>query len=193
MARRTTHKSEIIKAAVTLFRKQGYTATGLNEILSVSGAPKGSLYHYFPGGKQDIAVAAVRAGGGEVTDALTNLYERGLTGAQLVERLATALSQGLAESGYEEGSPVATVLLETVPALERVAAAGREVFDDWRGVIGAALERDGLRPERARQLALLTVATLEGGLILARVESSTESLMRVVQAVLPLLREQGLQ
>lgn len=193
MARRTTHKSEIIKAAVTLFRKQGYTATGLNEILSVSGAPKGSLYHYFPGGKQDIAVAAVRAGGGEVTDALTNLYERGLTGAQLVETLATALSQGLAESGYEEGSPVATVLLETVPALDRVAAAGREVFADWRGVIGAALERDGLRPERARQLALLTVATLEGGLIVARVESSTESLMRVIQAVLPLLREQGLQ
>ncbi len=189
MAKRTNHKAAIIGAAVQLFRSQGFAATGLNEILSVANAPKGSLYHYFPGGKEDIAVAAVRTGGGEVTRALERLYEQGFSGAQIVETMAAFLSKGLADSDYREGCPVATVLLEAAPGLERVAAAGRGAFDSWRGVIRAALERDGYSGARAEQLAVLAVATMEGGLIVARVESSPQSLMSAINAIVPLLKE----
>lgn len=187
MSRRTNHQAGIIRAAVKLFRSQGYAGTGLNEILSAAGAPKGSLYHYFPGGKEDVAVAAVQAGGQEVKRALEQLFKKGLSGAQMVETMAGFLSKGLTDSGYREGCPIATVLLETAPALESVTKAGQEVFESWRGIIGAALERDGFSPARAEQLAVLAVATLEGGLILARVESSPQPLASTVESILPLL------
>src|SRR5271165_4876433 len=69
------HRQAIVRAAVALFRKQGFAATGLNEILSRSGAPKGSLYHYFPGGKAELGEAAVRQAGATVTRTLSALRD----------------------------------------------------------------------------------------------------------------------
>ena len=69
------HKQPIVNAAVTLFRKQGYTGTGLNDIVDVSGAPKGSLYHYFPAGKASIAIAAVEEAGRLVAKTLSKLAD----------------------------------------------------------------------------------------------------------------------
>jgi hypothetical protein len=69
------HRQPIVNTALTLFRRQGYSRTGLNEIVDVSGAPKGSLYHYFPLGKSSIAVAAVTEAGRRVAATLTKLVD----------------------------------------------------------------------------------------------------------------------
>src|ERR1700684_2874733 len=82
------HRQPIINTAVTLFRRQGYSRTGLNEIVDVSGAPKGSLYHYFPLGKSSIAVAAVKEAGVRVAATLAKLAEGGRSTGELLRRPA---------------------------------------------------------------------------------------------------------
>ena len=83
MATPPRHRGAIVRAAATLFRRNGYAATGINEIAEVSGAPKGSLYHYFPNGKDEIAEAAVRFAGAGVVATLEKLEQEHDTAAAI--------------------------------------------------------------------------------------------------------------
>jgi len=73
MANAQKHKENLVRTAMRLFRKQGYASTGLQQILADSGAPKGSLYHYFPGGKESLGEAAVAMAGRLIGEMLTDL------------------------------------------------------------------------------------------------------------------------
>ncbi|MBV1934221.1 MAG: TetR/AcrR family transcriptional regulator, partial [Parvibaculaceae bacterium] len=92
MARKQKHRQPIIDASVTLFRRQGYASTGLNEIVDASGAPKGSLYYYFPDGKISIAVAAVTEAGERVVETLDQLCKECQTTADLLKAHARLLA-----------------------------------------------------------------------------------------------------
>jgi len=151
-----------------LFRRNGYAATGTNEIVAVSGAPKGSLYHYFPGGKTEIAAAAVTHAGAVVSATLTALTAEHPTAAAAIRAYGVLLAGWFAKSGYREGCPIATTILELAPATEEVTAAGRQVYDDWVGIFAAALIRDGVGDNRAAALARTAIAAFQGALILAR-------------------------
>ena len=106
------HRQPIVNAAVTLFRQQGYAGTGLNDIVDSSGAPKGSLYHYFPAGKASIAVAAVEEAGRRVAETLTRLAAETRSTADLLRAHARLLSGWMRQSGFRDGCPMTTVLLE---------------------------------------------------------------------------------
>jgi TetR/AcrR family transcriptional repressor of lmrAB and yxaGH operons len=147
------HRRPIVDAAVTLFRRQGYAGTGLNDIVDASGAPKGSLYHYFPAGKSSIALAAVEE-------------------AELLRAHARLLSGWMRKSGFRDGCPITTVLLELAPKDRGVAEAGRKAYAARIDVIKRKLITDGFSPGRTERLAVLCVATLQGALIQARVERS---------------------
>lgn len=151
-----------------LFRRNGYAATGTNEIVAVSGAPKGSLYHYFPGGKAEIAAEAVAYAGGVVTATLKALTAEHPTASAAIRAYGVLLAGWFAKSGYREGCPIATTILELAPAMETVTAAGKAVFEDWVSVFASALERDGVDPARAASLARTAIAAFQGALILAR-------------------------
>jgi TetR/AcrR family transcriptional regulator, lmrAB and yxaGH operons repressor len=166
------HRQPIIDAAVTLFRRQGYSATGLNEIVDASGAPKGSLYHYFPEGKPSIAVAAVEEAGRRVARTVAKLAnEAGSTG-ELLRAHARLLAGWMQKSGFRDGCPITTVLLELAPRDRAVAQAGREAYAARLGILTERLIADGIPPERARRLAGLCVSAIQGALIQARVERS---------------------
>ena len=92
MARTQKHREPIIDAAIALFRRQGYAGTGLNDIVDRSGAPKGSLYHYFPDGKASIAVAAVDEAGRRVAETLQQLSDECDTAGDLLKGYARLLS-----------------------------------------------------------------------------------------------------
>src|SRR5271165_5467878 len=128
------HRQAIVRAAVALFRKQGFAATGLNEILSRSGAPKGSLYHYFPGGKAELGEAAVRQAGATVTRTLSALRDETPGAAEMILAYVDLLATWMRKSNWRDGCPITTTLLETAPDLASVAAAGREAFADWARV-----------------------------------------------------------
>jgi TetR/AcrR family transcriptional regulator, lmrAB and yxaGH operons repressor len=166
------HRQPIVNAAVTLFRQQGYAGTGLNDIVDASGAPKGSLYHYFPAGKASIAVAAVEEAGRRVAETMAKLARETRSTADLLRAHARLLSGWMRKSGFRDGCPITTVLLELAPKDRGVSEAGRRAYAVRVGIVKDKLIADGFSTSRAERLAILCVSTLQGALIQARVERS---------------------
>ena len=189
MAAPPRHRGAIVRAAATLFRRNGYAATGINEISELAGAPKGSLYHYFPDGKDQIGEAAVRFAGRAVVATLEKLEQEHKTAAAMMQAYCRLLVGWMAKSGFRDGCPISTTLLESAPQSEAIALAGREAFAAWRAVIARALLRDGFSRVEARRLSTLAVSALEGSLILARVESSGEPIEDIAKSLAVVLRK----
>jgi AcrR family transcriptional regulator len=182
------HRGAIVRAAATLFRRNGYAATGINEIAEVAGAPKGSLYHYFPDGKDQIGEAAVRFAGKGLVATFEKLEQEHKTTAALVQAYCRMLAGWMAKSGFRDGCPISTTLLESAPQSTGIALAGREAFAAWRGVIVRALLRDGFSRQEAQRLSTLVVSAIEGSLILARVESSAEPIEDAARSLAMVLK-----
>jgi TetR/AcrR family transcriptional repressor of lmrAB and yxaGH operons len=166
------HRQPIVNAAVTLFRQQGYAGTALNDIVDTSCAPKGSLYHYFPAGKAEIAIAAVEEAGRRVTETMAELAGETRSTADLVRAHARLLSGWMRNSGFRDGCPITTVLLELAPKDRGVSEAGRKAYAARIGIIKDKLIADGFSASRTERLAILCVSALQGALIQARVERS---------------------
>lgn len=187
MAGKAKHRQPIIDAAVRLFRQQGYAATGLNELVEQSGSPKGSMYHYFPEGKPSIAVAAVEEAGRRVVDTLAALAEKSASTGELVRGHAGLLAGWMEKSGFRDGCPMTTVLLELAPGNVEVAEAGRRAFAARREVIAAKLRDDGFSAEDAERLAMLCTNAIQGSLVQARVERSRRPVEQTAELLAELL------
>ena len=166
------HRQPIINAAVTLFRRQGYARTGLNDIVDVSGAPKGSLYHYFPLGKSSIAVAAVEEAGRRVATTIQALAKESRSTGELLRAHARLLAGWMRSSGFRNGCPITTVLLELAPRERAVAEAGRKAYAARVAILSDKLVADGHSRARSDALAVLCTSAMQGALIQARVERS---------------------
>ena len=167
------HRQPIVDAAVTLFRRHGFAGTGLNDIVDTSGAPKGSLYHYFPAGKASIAAAAVEEAGQRVARTMTMLANETRSTADLLRAHARLLSGWMRMSGFRDGCPITSVLLGLAPKDRAVAEAGRKAYAVRIDVLKRKLASDGFSSARTGPLAVLCVSTLQGALIQARVERSS--------------------
>ena len=167
------HRQPITDAAVTLFRQNGYSATGLNDIVDASGAPKGSLYHYFPEGKASIAVAAVEEAGRRLAATVEKLACDCETTGELLRAHARLLSGWMRKSGFRDGCPITTVLLELAPKNRAVAEAGRRAYATRIGLLRDKLIADGFSKPRAERLAIVFASALQGALIQARIERSS--------------------
>lgn len=183
MAARSKHREAILSAAVQLFRRQGYAATGLAEILEASGAPKGSLYHYFPGGKVEIGEKAVERAGETVAATLRDLVSETGDAGEVVERYARLLGGWLEQSGFRDGSPLTTIILETVPQHEPIRLAAMAAYASWAGIIKEAAQAGSVAPDRAGALATLTISVIDGALIQCRVEESSAPLERAANVL----------
>jgi TetR/AcrR family transcriptional repressor of lmrAB and yxaGH operons len=177
MGQPAKHREAVVAAAVALFRRQGYAATGLNQIVDESGAPKGSLYHYFPQGKLSIAAAAVQAAGERVARTLEGLAARGHGPGDVVRGYAKLLAGWMSASGFRDGCPIATTLLETAPQSEAVRSAGAAALAAWAAVVADSLRAHGVAPARARRVASTVIAALEGALLQARVAVDAKPLL----------------
>jgi TetR/AcrR family transcriptional repressor of lmrAB and yxaGH operons len=167
-------RARLIAAAARLFQEQGYAATGLNEILARAGAPKGSLYHHFPGGKAQLGAAAMRGAGSLLRDTLRNRRASAGDAAGAVEAFAGDLAGWLESSGFTRGCPVATVALEQTPGTGDLAEAAAGALSRTADCLAEMIEADGAAAPRARALAVTALAALEGAMILARTQQSGE-------------------
>lgn len=183
MAQAPRHRQAIIEAAVRLFRRQGYAASGLNQIVEASGAPKGSMYHYFPEGKTAIAAEAVRHAAERVERTLVELAAQGGSAGDLLRRYASLLAGWMAESDFRDGCPIATTLLETAPQVAPIREAGERAFDAWAHVLAERLAAQGLPPDRARRLSQTAIAALEGALLMSRVRASGQPLIDMAEEI----------
>ncbi len=161
-------RERMVRAAVALFRERGYAATSFHDVLDRSEAPRGSIYHHFPGGKEQLATEALRWYAGRVASALA-----GQSAADTVARFVTSSRDALVASDYSSGCAVAAVALDQEPALDAVVA---EAFTGWRQALATTFTRDGATTAQARRLASLVVAAVEGALMLARAERSPQPL-----------------
>lgn len=183
MANAAVHKENLVRTAMRLFRRQGYASTGLQQVLAESGAPKGSLYHYFPRGKEALGEAAIELAGGMVRDMLEDLATRHRTPRTFLRGYAQTMAGWMEESEFRSGCPIATALLETAPRSAAMTAAGARAIDGWIEVIAAVFARADIAPREARSRAQLVVAAMEGALILARVRQSAQPILDVAKLI----------
>ena len=183
MPRAAQHKDNLVRTAMRLFRRQGFASTGLQQIVAESGAPKGSVYHYFPTGKEGLGEAAISLAGELHHATLVALAERHRSPRAFLRGYCSTLAGWMEEGGFQSGDPIATTLLEMAPQSPGITAAGQRAIDGWIEVVREVLERDGTPRREARIRAELVVSAVQGALILARVRQSTKPILQVAKLV----------
>ncbi|GLY35386.1 TetR family transcriptional regulator [Amycolatopsis sp. NBRC 101858] len=168
MVRRTDTRQRMLDTAADLFHSQGYHATGLTQLTTAGGAPKGSLYFHFPGGKEQLAAEAVRLSG-ERTGALLEAILRDAPDAvTAIDRAVEALAGFLTASDFQRGCPLATVALDAAAESEPIREACADGYSSWHEILATYLAGQKLSTKRADELATVVLAAIEGGLLLAR-------------------------
>jgi TetR/AcrR family transcriptional regulator, lmrAB and yxaGH operons repressor len=183
MAKASDSKGKTLAAAAKLMRQQGYHGTALHDILVAGGAPRGSLYFHFPGGKEQIGEAALAVSAEAVRAGIARAAEASETAEVFLLRIVRAMAADLERSDYKEGCPVATTALETAAQSDALGAASRNAFQKWELEIKRGLFRLGLTAGDADLAATMVLSQLEGALLLARTYRSLEPLRRAEQAV----------
>lgn len=181
-ARHPDPKAAMIDAATALFRQRGYEGVGVAELLAVSGAPRGSLYFHFPGGKEQIAVEAVRRASQAVLD---GIRQRGVACATLEEYIETACrgwADTLEASDFAKGCLIAFVGLEAhgCPALKDAAA---ESFASWEDALTEMAQDKGLPAVQARRFAAAFIGAVEGAIMLARTRRQSRAMLDAAEAM----------
>lgn len=177
----------MVRSAAELFQRQGYHATGINQILDAGQAPKGSLYFHFPGGKEQVAVEAVAASGATIRDQLRTALEIADDPATGVGGLVELLAARLVTSDFRAGCPVTGVALDSADTSDAIRAACDDVYRTWLAVLGAALARWGVPAGQVDDLATTLLATVEGALVFARVQRDTRPLRAVTGPIVTLI------
>ncbi len=183
MAPRGESRKRLRSTAAELFRRQGYHGTGISQIVRESGAPSGSLYFHFPGGKTELAIEAVTVAGEEIGHGIEYLLESSDDVGEAVGRVLDYLAGDLRDSGYEHGCPVGTVALDAASTSEPIRLACRAIFDDWAALVSARLQATGTGKAAADTQAMVVVALIEGALLLARARRDVEPLEAVADHV----------
>jgi len=168
MVRRTDTRQRMLDTAADLFQTQGYHATGLTQLTTAGGAPKGSLYFHFPGGKEQLAAEAVRLSSERTGTLLEAILGDAPDPATGIDRAVDALANFLTGSDFQRGCPIATVALDAAAASDPIRDACVDGYASWHGILTGYLAGQGLSGERADELATVVLASIEGGLLLAR-------------------------
>jgi TetR/AcrR family transcriptional repressor of lmrAB and yxaGH operons len=191
MAAATTQGSDtrarILHAAVKLLRRQGYAATGIKQVVEEGGAPLGSVYHYFPGGKEQLCVEALELSGEKIRATI----ERAGDAADLpaaIHAYFAVNAERLRDSDYEAGCPIATVSLEIASLNEAIRAVCEQVFTRWQVTLAGVLGRAGIPDDAAARLAVFVLSTYEGALTISRTLRDVTPLLTSGEAVASVLR-----
>lgn len=182
-----TTRDRIRDAGAQMFRRNGYTGTGVKQVAAAAGAQLGSLYHFFPGGKEQLAGDVLRAGG----RFFLALYE---AIADAAPDLPTAVgdffagaAQTLEATDYADACPIATVAGEIASTHEVLRQATADVFESWLAGVARDAVAAGVPADRARPLALSVLAVLEGAFLLSRSLRSTEPMQACAEAAVALV------
>lgn len=181
-------RDQIIETTSALIEAQGYHATGLNQIIAESGSPKGSLYYYFPQGKEELTAEAIARSGRIVERNIRAGLANIANPAEAIASFVRSIAGAVESSNFSAGGPLTTVALETVNSSERLNLACREAYGLLRDAFAEKLIAGGFTPERAAALATFIVSAIEGGIILSRTNHSGDALRQVADELGDYLR-----
>jgi AcrR family transcriptional regulator len=181
----TDSRASMVRSAASLIRSRGVSATSLSDVLADSGAPRGSIYHHFPDGKRQLAEDAIQWTSERVLAHLrTGNPSRP---SHVLERFIAMWRRVVVASAGTAGCVVAGVAIDTAPSERELTEVVRQTFRSWAAVLEEQLEAVGVPSQRARPIALATLAGMEGALILCRAEGNVRPLDTVAEELMRLL------
>jgi AcrR family transcriptional regulator len=188
MAKTRGPRERMVFSAAQLIRRQGVAGTGLRDVVAHAEAPRGSLQHYFPGGKDQL-VAEAAAWAGRFAATRVDRFVAGLpepTPGALFAAMAAQWRDEYRAEGFDGGCPLAASVADSAenPTVRRAA---NDAFGEWTAAVATALRAMDVPYRRAEQLATLMVSTLEGALLMTRAERDVRPLDVVVEQLRPLL------
>lgn len=170
-----SHRERMVASAAVLIRERGAHPTAIADVLAHSGAPRGSAYHYFPGGRTQLLCEAVDFAGAYVASQI----EEADSGVDALDALVLGFRKQLIDSEFRAGCPVVAVAVESgakgdqlAPVVERAATA----FARWNTLIADRLTADGIATDRAEELAALVLTAVEGAIVVARASRDVKPL-----------------
>jgi AcrR family transcriptional regulator len=179
----------MVRSAAQLIRRKGVSGTGMREIVTEADAPRGSLQHYFPGGKEELVSDAL-LWAGDMTAQLVRRNLRELesrTPSALLAAIVDGWRRDLIRERFSVGCPLVAAAADTAASSSQLRGVLRRAFDGWREPLSESLIELGVPVERSDNLALVIIAALEGAIILARVRRDVLPFDALVSELGPLL------
>lgn len=167
----TSVRQRVVQSAALLIRERGIAGTGMREIAEHAEAPRGSLQHYFPAGKDQVVTEALAWVSEQVAAPLVKVAsaDEPVPAQVVVAKMFGRWRRILVDSDYLAGCPLVATITDAV-GNDALRAAAAEAFGRWRETLTAALHRGGLAPARAEGVAVLAISSLEGAIVLARAQ-----------------------
>ncbi len=176
-------KDLLIETASRLFKARGYCAVGLNDIIAESGVPKGSLYHYFPDGKEQLATAAINYTKELVMEDINRVFAGAANPMAAFQAYVYQLSKVFGEGGDPLGSPIGTIAGEKHSTSEPIRLACAATFKDWQSIYAEKFLQAGYSEKQATSLAITFHALTEGGILLALTMKSGKPLEAIAEQI----------
>ncbi len=168
MVRMTDTRDRLIEATAELFRLHGYNGTAVKQIVESASAPFGSMYHFFPDGKEELGAATIRWSGASYGQLIDLFFEPGGDPVVATRLFFEAAADTVRDTDFVDACPIATVALEVASTSEPLRLATAEVFESWLVALDGYLIHAGLTGAQARRLSVSVFCLLEGAFILAR-------------------------
>lgn len=182
-------RERMVFSAAQLIRRDGVAATGLRDVVAHAQAPRGSLRHYFPGGKEQLVNEAVEWAGRyaakRVDRFLAEMPEP--SPSRLFEAMVRQWTDEYRSAGFATGCPVVAATVDRAGSAESTRQAAAAAFDAWNRPVARALTEMGVPAGRAASLATLMISALEGAIVIARAERDVRALETVARELGPLL------
>ena len=183
-----TKKDDIIIATSELLQLKGYHGTGINEIVEKSKSPKGSIYHYFKSGKDEIVKEALQFSGNIILSFLQEASDTAGSAEKFVKIVFDKYTEEIENSGFQKGCPIAATALEVSGVHPELTTTIKGIYESWRSVIIEALKTDVTKSIGREKLASNLISLLEGALISSKIMRSKEPLIIAKTAALSLLQ-----
>ena len=180
-------RQKILETASDLFKNQGYHATGLNQIIKESGAPKGSIYHYFPGGKEELAIESIKLAVKKVSDKLIENLSDTSEPLKSIEDLIVKIAEEFDPHNFHHGVSISMFAMETVLISEPLRNASLDAFKTWENIFYNKLVEGGFEPEEAEELGMTIHFLLEGALVLSLVRQDNKAFYIISRQIKRLL------
>ncbi|MEM7131591.1 MAG: TetR/AcrR family transcriptional regulator [Chloroflexota bacterium] len=174
-------RQRILETTANLLERQGYHATGLNEIVKESDTPRGSLYYYFPSGKEEIAEEAVRQRMSQMADYSRHFLSQIDDPIEAIVEMIMHMAKQMEQDNCCSGAPIASVALEASNTSPRIRKACEEGYQALQDVMAAKLVLGGFSSERADALSTTINVAIEGGTILSRTKQDPQVLVTVAK------------
>ena len=183
MNKKVKSKDVLIETASRLFKVRGYCGVGLNDIIEESGIPKGSLYYYFPEGKEQLAIAAIENTKILVKEDIKSIFAGNSNLIEALQAYVYELSRAFGAGGEPIGSPIGTIAGEKHSTSEPIRLACEATFKDWQSIYIEKFLEAGYPKEQATSLAMVFHALTEGGILLALTMKSGKPLEAIAEQI----------